>query len=139
MGCRLWGHTESDLTEVTQLQQQQNTGQEEPLMWEVCPMMWGILTCCAIQCEVGLLYVYIICVPEGKFSLQYNDDGGSGLVTKSCLTLFDLMDYSLPGSSVHGILQARILEWVATSFSRGSYRLRDQTQVFHMAGSFFTI
>ena len=38
------------------------------------------------------------------------------LVTQSCLTLYDPMDCSLPGSSVHGILQARILEWVAISF-----------------------
>ena len=41
-------------------------------------------------------------------------------VTQSCLTLCDLMDYSPPGSSVHGILQARILEYVFISFSRGS-------------------
>ena len=39
---------------------------------------------------------------------------------QSCLTLCDAMDYSLPGSSVHGILQAGILEWVAMPFSRGS-------------------
>ena len=42
------------------------------------------------------------------------------LVTQSCPTLCDLMDYSPPGSSVHGISQARILEWVASSFSRES-------------------
>ena len=42
------------------------------------------------------------------------------LVAQSCLTLCDPMDCSLPGSSVHGILQARTLEWVAISFSRGS-------------------
>ena len=47
------------------------------------------------------------------------------LVTQSCLTLFDPMDCSPPGSSVHGILQARILEWVAISISRGSSQLRD--------------
>ena len=47
------------------------------------------------------------------------------LVTQLCLTLCDPMD--LPGSSVHGIFQARILEWVAISFSRGSSRLRDRT------------
>ena len=41
-------------------------------------------------------------------------------VAQSCLTLCDPMDCSLPGSSVHGILQVRILEWVAISFSRGS-------------------
>ena len=42
------------------------------------------------------------------------------LVTKFYLTVCDPMDCSLPGSSVHGILQARILEWVAIPFSRGS-------------------
>ena len=41
-------------------------------------------------------------------------------VTQSCLTLSDPMDCSLPGFSIHGIFQARILEWVAISFSRGS-------------------
>ena len=45
------------------------------------------------------------------------------------LTLCDPMDCSPPGSSVHGILQERILEWVAVPFSRGSFQPRDQTQV----------
>ena len=49
------------------------------------------------------------------------------------------MDYSLPGSSVHEILQARILEWVAMPSSRGSSQPRDQTQVSCIAGRFFTI
>ena len=48
------------------------------------------------------------------------------------------MDCSPPGSSVHGISQARILEWVAISFSRGSSQPRNQTQVSCMAGGFFT-
>ena len=48
--------------------------------------------------------------------------------TQSCLTLCDPMNYSPPGSSVHGILQARILEWVAMLSSRGSSQPRDQTQ-----------
>ena len=47
------------------------------------------------------------------------------LVTQSCPTLCDPMDWRPPGSSVHGILQARILEWVAISFSRGSSSHRD--------------
>ena len=50
-------------------------------------------------------------------------------VTKSCPTLCDTMDCSLPGSSVHGLLQARILEWVAISFPRGSSQHRDGSQV----------
>ena len=46
-------------------------------------------------------------------------------VAQSCLTLCDLEDYSLPGSSVHGISQARVLQWVAIPFSGGSSRSRD--------------
>ena len=60
-------------------------------------------------------------------------------VAQSCLTLCDAVDCSLPGSFVHGILQARILEWVAISFSRGSSRTRDRTQVSHIAGRCFNL
>ena len=86
-------------------------------------------------------------------------------VTQSCPTLCDPMDYNPPGFSVHGILQARILakiaqlcltlcdpkdytvhgilqartlEWVAFPFSWGSSQPRDRTQVSHIAGGFFT-
>ena len=52
------------------------------------------------------------------------------LVTQSCLTLCDPMDCSLPGSSLHGILQIRILEWLAIPFFRGSSQSRDWTRVF---------
>ena len=62
----------------------------------------------------------------------------SVLVIQSCLTLHNTMDCSLAGSYVHGILQARIVEWIAISFSRGS-RPRDQTWVSHIRGIFFTI
>ena len=60
-------------------------------------------------------------------------------VTQLCLTLCDPLNCSLPGSSVHGILQARVLDCIAISFSRGSSQPRDQTQVSHIAGEFFTI
>ena len=50
-------------------------------------------------------------------------------VAQSCPTLCDPMDYSLPGSSVHGIFQAIVLEWIAISFSRGSSRPRNWTPV----------
>ena len=60
-------------------------------------------------------------------------------VAESCPTLCDSMDYSLPGSSVHGIFQTRVLEWAAISFSRGSSRPRDQTQVSCIADRRFTI
>ena len=61
------------------------------------------------------------------------------LVTQSCLTLCNPMDCSLQGASVYGILQARILEWVAIPFSRASSRSWDQTRVSGIAGRFFTI
>ena len=60
-------------------------------------------------------------------------------VAQLYLTLCDPMDCSPPGSSVHGILQARILEWVAISFSRGSSLPRDLTQVSLIAGRRFNL
>ena len=60
-------------------------------------------------------------------------------VAQSCLTLCDPMDYSPPGFSLHGILQARILEWVAIPFSRRSSQPREKTRVSCIAGIFFTI
>ena len=60
-------------------------------------------------------------------------------VAQSCLTLCEPVDCSLPGSSIHGILQARILEWVAISFSRGSSPPRDWTQISHIAGRCFNL
>ena len=60
-------------------------------------------------------------------------------VAQSCPTLCDPMDCSLQGSSIHRIFQARMLEWVAISFSRGSSWPRDWTWVFHIAGRCFTV
>ena len=54
-------------------------------------------------------------------------------VSQSCLTLCEALAYT-----VHGILQARILEWVAVPFSRGSSQPRDRTHTSHIAGGFFT-
>ena len=60
-------------------------------------------------------------------------------VAQLCPTLCDPTDCSLLGSSIHGIFQARVLEWVAISFSRESYQPRDRTQVSHIAGRFLTV
>ena len=60
-------------------------------------------------------------------------------VAQSCLTLCDPIDYSLPISSVHGILQARILKWVAIPFSRGSSWPRDWSRVYCIARRFFIV
>ena len=64
--------------------------------------------------------------------MYYHFSGTEIKVAQSCLTLCDPMDYT-----VHGVLQARILEWVAFPFSRGSSQPRDQTQVC-IAGGFST-
>ena len=72
--------------------------------------------------------LYIWCESESKSERE---------VTQSCPTLCDPTDCSLPGSSVHGIFQARVLEWVAISFSRGSSRPRDQTRVSLIVGRCF--
>ena len=61
------------------------------------------------------------------------------LVTRLCPTLCDPTSYSLPGFSVHGILQARILEWIAIPFSRESSQPRDWTLVSCIAGRFLII
>ena len=60
-------------------------------------------------------------------------------VAQLCPTLWDLMDWGLPGSSVRGILQTRIVEWVAIPFSKGSLQPTDRTQVSYIAGRLFTI
>ena len=60
-------------------------------------------------------------------------------VAQSCLTLCNPMDCSLPGFSIHGIFQARVLEWVATPFSWGSSQPRDQTHVSCTVGRRFTL
>ena len=60
-------------------------------------------------------------------------------ITQLCLTLCDPVECSLPGSSFHGILQARVLEWVAISFSRGSSRPSDQSQISRIPDRCFNL
>ena len=69
--------------------------------------------------------------------LEFWNKESESEIAYSCLTLCDSMDCSLPGSSMYGSLQARVLELVAISFSRGSSRPRDRTQVSCIAGSPF--
>ena len=70
---------------------------------------------------------------------QYNFMCVLVLVAQLCPTLRNPVDYSLPGSSVHGILQARKLKWIAIPFSKGSSLLRDGTWVSYIASGFFAI
>ena len=72
-------------------------------------------------------------VPSSRPAGFLNEWMNEVKVVQSCPTLCDPMDYTVPG-----ILQARILEWVAFPFSRGSSQPRDQTQVFRIVGGFFT-
>jgi len=60
-------------------------------------------------------------------------------VAQSCPTLCDPMDCSLPGSSVHGIFQAIVLEWIAISFSKGSFQPRDRTRISRIVDRRFTV
>ena len=64
---------------------------------------------------------------------------GKVLAAQLCLSLCDPMDCSLPGSSVHGILQTRILQWVARSFSRGSFLTQALNPGLYIASRFFII
>ena len=73
------------------------------------------------------------------FLLQCMKVKSESEVTQSHLTLSDPMDCSLPGSSIHGVFQAGVLEWVAISSSRGSSQPRDQTVFPALTGGFFTV
>ena len=93
---------------------------------------WNSSCSIYLECFLFLLLVTYWQTPEKD---TYSSDDCCS-VTQSCLTLCDPMDCSLPDSSVHGTSKARILEWVAISFSRGSFRHRDWTGVSSIAGRF---
>ena len=94
---------------------------------------------CSVNLSSNFLLMDGIVFALEKSDKHYLSQVIKVLVSQSCLTLCDPMDSSSPGSSVHGILQARILEWVAIPFSRGSSWPRDQTLVSCIPGRFFTI
>ena len=85
--------------------------------------MWDECNCVVVWAFFGIAFLWDVCM----------------LIAQLCLNLCNPMEYSPPGSSVHGIVQARIPQWVAISFSRGASRPRDQTHVSCTAGRFFTI
>ena len=74
-----------------------------------------------------------------SYTESKKNDCCCSLIVKLCLTLSDPIDCKPSGSSVHGILQARVLEWAAMPSSRGFSQPGDQTQVSHIAGRFFTV
>ena len=97
-------------------------------------MTQAVLVIQNVDSSVGRLFVCL-------FSPSSLDERGWWvLVAQSCPTLcYSVVDCSPPDSSVHGILLARILEWVAISFSRASSQPKDWTQVSHISGKSFTV
>ena len=104
------------------------------------------------SCTLGWESSFLFCIPllcpvlvlkDGGYSEERNEEvwgwKSESEVAQSCPTLCHPMDCSPPGSSVHGILLARILEWGAIAFSRRSSQLRDQTRVSRIADRRFTI
>ena len=74
-----------------------------------------------------------------EYSVVVETIESESYITQSCPTLCNPMDCSLPGSSIYGIFQAKVLQWVAISFSRGSSQLRNRTRVSLIVGRRFTI
>ena len=104
-GYSPWGQKESDTTERLHL---------------LTHLEWGVLY---DEFNYGFFFPFFFSIALIKVKV---------LVAQLCLTLGNPMDCSLPGSSVHEILQSRILEWIAVPFSRGSSRPRDRTCILHL-------
>ena len=102
---------------------------------------WLALLCCVSRPDGGLrlgIFVALVSLLFCEWAWRCLSESESE-VAQSCLTLCKPMNSSLPGSTVHGIFQARILEWAAISFSRGSFQSRDRTWVSCIADRRFTI
>ena len=95
---------------------------------------WGSVNSTA-QCLQGPPETFC----EARSGRKESERRSESEVAQSCPTLCDPMDYSLPGSSVHGIFQARVLEWGAIAFSSGSSQLRDRTRVSRIVDRRFTV
>jgi len=94
-----------------------------------------ILNWSVVPCKV----LTVASWPAYRFLRRQEKKERKEVKSLSLVWLCNPMDCSPPGSSIHGIFQARVLEWVVISFSRGSSWPRDQTQVSHIAGRHFTI
>ena len=98
--------------------------------------------CAASVAQVDMLDFFFFSVVFTMPSWMFNLEREREMCAKSCLTPYDPMDCRPPGSSVHGIFQARILQWVAFSYSRESSPPKDLTHISvspPLAGRFFTI
>ena len=122
VGCSPWGRQESDTTEWLHFHFSLSCigeGNGNPLQY----------SCLENPSDGGAWWAAVYGVTQSWTQLKWLSSSSSRL----CI------DCSLPGSSVHGILQARILEWVAIPSSKGSSWVRDQTLISCIAGRFFTI
>ena len=114
------------------------------LRWLRSSLAVWLVTCVGVSL-LGFMLCGTLCASWTQLTISFSMLGKFStiiikcLVTQSCLTLCEPMDYSPPGSSVHGILQASLLEWVAVPFSRGSSQPMDWTHISGTAGKFFTI
>ena len=100
------------------------------------------LQACQAPPSMGILQERIlkwVAMPSSRGSSQPKNQTQVSHIAGRFFTIWATREFWLPGSSVHGILQARILEWVAIPFSRGSSQPRDWTQVSWIAGDFFII
>ena len=125
VGCSPWGRKELDTTEQLHFHFSLSCigeGNGNPLQ----------CSCLENPRDRGTWWAAVYGVAQSQTRLTWLSSSSSSwsyyLSTKSCQTLWDSMDWSPPGSLVHGISQARTLEWVAISYSRGSSP-RDQTWV----------
>ena len=117
-----WGHYTN---EISQSQEDKHC---------VIPLTWNICSSQIHRTEIRT----VVSRSWGGVRLENGMKWSEVKVAQSCPPLCEPMNCSLLGTSVHGILQARVLEWVANSFSRGSSWHRDWTQVSCIAGRFFT-
>ena len=116
MGCSPWGHEESDTTERLHFHFSLSCigeGNGNPLQ----------CSCLENPRDGGAWWAAVYGVTQGRTQLKQLSS--SSMCVQYCPTLWDLVDHSMPDSSVRGILQARILKWVAMLSSRGSSQPTD--------------
>ena len=160
MGSHRVGHDWSNLTAAAAARMAKQNGIRTPILFLSERLPWSslhILPCCSPHCLAShmpcLSYLALgfwrawttsqfvesyTMVCWHKANCTWWMDQSMHVCVQSCLTLCDLMDCNPPGSSVHGILQARILEWVAMPFSQGSSQSKIKPTFPVLAGEFFT-
>ena len=108
--------------------------------WSIHKCVWGVkIPHIIVLLLISLFILVNICFTYCGAPMLPMLGACESEVAQSCLTLCNPMDYSLPGSTVHGIFQARILEWIAISFSSISSQPRDWTRVSRIVSRCFTI